>query len=170
VELCEKHGRCLAAEVSRLLGEAAWQPLPVALAAERTILKIPRIPRAKQASDDESKKGRKPSSETFQITTWTFGEKLAMVFFSDEVVVDYARRLKQELDGSRLWISAYTNDVSRYVVSKRLLGEGGYEVRSSLSSRVTDGRPDQLNPAMEDRIVEAVKSLLPASFGKEPIR
>jgi len=150
VALCEQHGRALAADVSRLLKGSTWQPVPPTLAARHAELEIP--------YSEESK------SETFQITTWTFGDKLGMVFLSDEVVVDYARRLKRELDGDRLWICAYSNDVSRYIVSKRLIGEGGYEVRSSLSSRVTEGHPEQLQPAMEDRIVEAVKSLLPASF------
>ncbi len=150
VELCEKHGRALATEVSRLLAGATWRPLPTTPTAAATVLKVSH--------------GKNPGSETFQVVVWTFGDELAMVFFSDEVVVDYARRLKQELDGGRLWISAYTNDVSRYIVSKRLLSEGGYEVRSSLSSRVTDGHPEQLTPAMEDRIVGAVKSLLPAGY------
>lgn len=178
VALCEKHGQALAAEVSRLLDEARWQPLPPTLDAREVVLKIryggqsagdqasqaAESPSPAAGSPNRPESGQKPKSETFQVTTWTFGESLAMVFFSDEVVVDYAHRLKRELDGSRLWVSAYTNDVSRYIVSKRLLGEGGYEVRSSLSSRVTDGRPDRLTPGMEDRIVEAVKSLLPASF------
>lgn len=150
VALCEKHGGSLAAEVSRLLGEARWQPLPTAIAARGVVLKVSH--------------GEKSDSQTFQITTWTFGQDLAMVFFSDEVVVDYAHRLKRELDGGRLWISAYTNDVSRYIVSQRLIGEGGYEVRSSLSSRITDGHPERLNPAMEDRILGAVRSLLPPGF------
>ena len=178
VALCEKHGGALAAEVARLLREATWRPVGPALVARQTVLRIPygeQPPReaAEQAENrsrpaaelaNPRKTGGKPKWETFQITTWTFGDTLAMVFFSDEVVVDYAGRLKRELDGSRLWISAYANDVSRYIVSKRLLSEGGYEVRNSLSSRLTYGRPDQLDPAMEDRIVRAVKSLLPESF------
>jgi len=102
--------------------------------------------------------------ETFQITTWTFSDELAMVFFSDEVVVDYALRLKEEFDGDRLWVSAYTNDVSRYIVSSRLIGEGGYEVRNSLSAQLTFDDPAELTPPLEDRIVEAVHELLPDEF------
>ena len=107
-----------------------------------------------------------PAAEQYQIAVWTFGDDLAMVFLADEVVVDYALRMKREMDGRRLWINAYSNDVSFYVVSKRLLGEGGYEVNNSLSALVTHGKPDQLQPAMEDRIVEAVRSLLPEPFRK----
>lgn len=171
VALCQEHGRALADEVARLLKQAAWQPVPAPLVARRAVLEIPYGEQAAAAQPNPVAGPEKrpeapanPKSETFQITTWTFADTLAMVFFSDEVVVDYSRRLKQELRGSRLWISAYTDDVSRYIVSKRLLGEGGYEVSSSLSSRLTDGHPDQLEPAMEDRVVGAVESLLPASF------
>ncbi len=155
VELCQQHGRAAAGEVQRMLNEAAWQTLPTTLAARKTVLQLPY-----EAPSGEDK----PQPETFQITTWCLGDALAMVFFSDEVVVDYSRRLKRELDGSKLWISAYTNDVSRYIVSKRLIGEGGYEVRSSLSSRLTFGHPERIDPPMEDRIADAVKSLLPESF------
>jgi hypothetical protein len=98
------------------------------------------------------------------VASWVFGNDLAMVFLSDEVVVDYARRLKREFDGRRLWVNAYSNDVSNYIVSKRLLKEGGYEVNNSLSALVTYGQPEHLQPAMEDRIVDCVGSLLPGNF------
>ena len=102
--------------------------------------------------------------ETLQIATWVFGDDLAMVFLSDEVVVDYALRMKRELDGSRLWINAYTNDVSCYIASERVLKEGGYEARNSLSNMISYGAPETVQPTIEDRIVERVRSLLPADF------
>ncbi len=80
------------------------------------------------------------------------------------VVVDYALRLRRELDGSRLWINAYARDVSGYIVSDRLLGEGGYEVHNSVSALVTYGKPETLKPSMEDRIIARVRDLLPESF------
>ena len=69
-----------------------------------------------------------------------------------------------ELDASRLWITAYAQDVSTYIVSRRLIDEGGYEVNNSLSSLVTFGQPETLQPAMEDRIVDCVKAMLPEDF------
>jgi hypothetical protein len=108
--------------------------------------------------------GKAPVSANYPIATWVFGNDLAMVFLSSEVVVDYALRLKREFDGKRLWINAYSNDVSGYVVSKRLIKEGGYEVNNSYSSMVSYGHPERLQPDMEDRIVERVGLLLPASF------
>ena len=86
-----------------------------------------------------------PTSVRYPIATWTFADDLAMVFLSHEVVVDYALRLKRELDGDRLWINAYSNDVSSYIVSKRLLNEGGYEVNNSLSTSVTYGHPERVH-------------------------
>lgn len=178
VALCEQHGRALADEVKRLVG-SSWKPVDPSLAAKQAILEVPFLAtpdpeEIKQATGRSHplaglkkrlESGEElPTTKSFRIVTWTFGNDLAMVFFSDEVVVDYALRLKRELDASRLWINAYSNDVSCYIVSKRLITEGGYEVKNSLSSRVTHGHPEKLNPAMEDRIVDCVKSMLPDSF------
>jgi len=178
VALCEQHGRALADEVKRLV-RGSWTTVDPNLAAKQTILEVPYLAKPapeqiKQAAGrshplNRLKKrlesGEKlPTTKSFRIVTWTFGDNLAMVFFSDEVVVDYALRLKRELDASRLWINAYSNDVSCYIVSKRLITEGGYEVRNSLSSRVTHGQPEKLGPAMEDRVVDCVKSMLPETF------
>jgi hypothetical protein len=102
-----------------------------------------------------------PTTLPYVVQTWTFGDDLAMVFLAGEVVVDYARRLKAEYDGTRLWISAYCNDVPCYIASRRVIGEGGYEVDGSM--RYYD-RPTRLDPAAEDRIIDAVHELLPASF------
>ncbi|MFV1969074.1 MAG: hypothetical protein ACC628_26940, partial [Pirellulaceae bacterium] len=113
---------------------------------------------------EQLKKGEKTEPRLFQISTWVFGDDLAMVFMSDEVVVDYVLRLKREMDGSRLWITAYTNDVSCYIASKRILDEGGYEARNSLSNLISYGEPERVQPAMEDRIIQRIGELLPETF------
>ncbi len=105
-----------------------------------------------------------PASMDYRIVTWCFGDDLAMVFLEDEVVVDYALRMKREFAGDRLWITAYTNDVSTYVVSKRLIAEGGYEVRNSLSTKLSLGKPQAVEPAVEDCIVDTVRELLAPAF------
>jgi neutral ceramidase len=52
-------------------------------------------------------------------------------------VVDYALRLRRELQGERaeggpyVWATAYANDVFGYVASERVRQEGGYEVDRS---------------------------------------
>jgi hypothetical protein len=77
------------------------------------------------------------------------------------VVVDYTLRLKRELAGDRLWVTAYANDVPCYIASKRVLEEGGYEAESSMTSY---GQPARLAPAAEEQIVNAAKALLPKQF------
>jgi len=178
VELCEKHGRELADEVNRLL-QGPLTPIDPKLTARLEPLEIPyqKVPPIEDLKELAKKsypaerllkrleRGEKPpTTKSYHVATWVFGDDLAMVFLSDEVVVDYALRMKRELDGRRLWITAYTNDVSTYVVSKRLIEEGGYEVRNSLSSKISYGKPDQVQPAMEDRIINQVRSLLPDAF------
>jgi len=110
----------------------------------------------------------------YPIATWVFGARLsdgaarptrigdlAMVFLSGEVVVDYATRLRNELDASRLWITAYANTVPCYIPSKRVLNEGGYEVDTSMLYYGIAGR---FRDEVEDSIVDTVQKLLPAWF------
>jgi hypothetical protein len=178
VELCQQHGRKLADEVKRLLA-GRLKPVSGKLVARLRTLELPYAPLppvdelralAKKSYSVDKLVGRlergekPPATRPFTIATWAFGRDLAMVFLSDEVVVDYALRIKREMAGDRLWISAYTADVSNYVASNRLIGEGGYEVNNSVSSLVTYGRPETLQPTMEDQVVAAVRVLLPDSF------
>lgn len=178
VALCQQHGRALADEVQRLLA-GPFRPVSGPLTARSTNLEIPYAPpptiqelremaqrsypaqRLLNLLEDGQ---QPPTSATYPLTTWMFGNDLAMVFLSHEVVVDYALRLKRELDADRLWVNAYSQDVSTYIVSQRLLAEGGYEVNNSLTALVTYGQPERLQPPMEDRIITAVKSLLPKTF------
>jgi len=178
VEFCKQHGRALADEVKRLL-EGEFKAVDATLVAHsRPLVVAYRQPpsleelgeRAGRSWALESLKGqiergeKPPTARTLQIATWVFGDDLAMVFLSDEVVVDYALRMKRETDATRLWINAYTDDVSCYIASKRVLKEGGYEARNSLSSMISYGAPESVQPPIEDRIVERVRSLLPADF------
>jgi hypothetical protein len=88
-----------------------------------------------------------------------FGDDLCFVALGNEVVVDYALRLKRELtrpDGPAVWVAGYSNVYSGYIPSKRVLQEGGYEA---------DSRP--WKATLEERIVgqvhELVSQLLPQS-------
>ncbi len=106
-----------------------------------------------------------PLTLPYAVQQWSFGSRLAMVFLAGEVVVDYARRLKQELDGERIWVTAYANDVPCYIPSRRILSEGGYEAMDSLWYY---GRPAQLAPEVEDLIVDTVKGMVPKEFHADP--
>ena len=97
----------------------------------------------------------------YTMTTWRFGKQLGLVFLAGEVVVDYAVRLKTELDGGRIWINAWANDVPSYIPSRRILREGGYEAEFS---QIYYGLPASYAPGIEDQIVAEVHQLLGPTF------
>jgi len=97
----------------------------------------------------------------YPIQTIAFGDSLAWVFLSGEVVVDYARRLERELDGKRLVIHAYANACPGYVPSERILAEGGYE---GGQAQIYYDLPGPYAPGLEDRIVAAVHRRLGDRF------
>jgi len=178
-----QYGRQVADEVDRLL-EGDWKPLSPKLVARQSTFQVPlgRLPTREELTRRAEKgslgardfarhllatldrDGALAPSFDYAVTTWSFGDDLAMVFLPGEVTIDYALRLKRELDGSRLWITAYANGMPCYISSKRLLSEGGYEVDSSMTSY---GQPSRLAPEAEDTIITAVHSLLPPTFARK---
>src|SRR5437588_1827945 len=93
----------------------------------------------------------------YSVQSWSFGDQLALVFLPGEVVVDYALRLKRELDPGRLWINAYANDAPCYIPSERVLGEGGYEGGDAM---VYYDKPARFRPGLEKKVVAAVREQL----------
>ncbi len=185
IELVERHGRALASEVRRLL-RLPLQPLAAAPDATLETIAIPFQPHFTR--DQWEKRAATPGivghharrwleringgealppTLPYPVQTWSFSTNLAMVFLGGEVVVDYALRLKRELDGRRLWITAYANDVPGYIPSRRILAEGGYEAESSLWYY---DRPQQFAPELEDRLVDAVQRPLLPRFKAPPPR
>jgi hypothetical protein len=182
VELCEEHGRAVADEVKRVL-QGPLKPIEAKISARMTRIELAlgkpptreeleqrvKAAEAPKASSQARRLGRRakrflerleageeiPKAVDYPLATWVFDDDLAMVFLAGEVVVDYAVRLKRELDATRLWINAYSNEVAGYIVSKRLLAEGGYE---------TESYPTPLEPETEDQLVSAVRGLLPEGF------
>lgn len=178
-KVVDAHGKAVADEVDRLLAtkSVALKSLPVCR-LRKIDLPLDHVPT--RAELEKRLKGRKrpafyarillsqldagealPASFPYPVQTWTFDDDLAMVFLAGEVVVDYAHRLKRELDGRRLWITAYANDAPGYIASRRVIKEGGYEVDDSMNNYQ---KPTRLALDAEDRIVEAVRDLLPDSF------
>lgn len=100
----------------------------------------------------------KPLLQTYPypIEVWKLGVDLRWVMLGGEVVVDYALRLKSELEG-HVWVAGYSNDVMAYIPSRRVLREGGYEGASSM---VYYGLPTLWAPTIENAIVEEVKRQL----------
>jgi hypothetical protein len=174
-----QQGAEIAAEVKRLVGGflapvtgeilSALKPITLDFAEEPTRAQWKERARRNDASGYHARVQleRLDRGESLQatlnypVTSWTFGESLAMVFLPGEVVVDYSQRLKQELDGSRLWINAYANDAPCYIPSERILKEGGYEALEAMNYY---DRPGALKAGLEDQIVLAVREQLNLRF------
>lgn len=174
-----QNGGALGAEVKALLGRN-FTPLAVGLTASMKNIELPFDPHFTRAQWEERAKqpgivgyharrwlarldgGMKlPSTLSYYVKTWNFGDDLAMVFLSGEVVVDYVLRLKEEFDPARLWVTAYANYVPCYIPSRRILSEGGYEAESSLWYY---DRPARLASEVEELIVGTVHQLVPGAF------
>lgn len=175
------HGAAAAAEVHRLIAApSGLTPLTGRVAGRIRRLELPLEPAPARSTIVE--RSRRPGAEgyfartllerldrgepistsvPFIVQSWTFGDDMAIVFLAGEVVVDYALRLKWEIDPNRLWVAAYSNDVPCYIPSRRILSEGGYEADSSL---IYYGHASRLRPEVEDLIVGAVHDILPPAF------
>ncbi|HVY69822.1 MAG TPA: neutral/alkaline non-lysosomal ceramidase N-terminal domain-containing protein, partial [Verrucomicrobiae bacterium] len=183
IALCKQHGEEIARETNRLLDREKWRPLNGKLACRWQQIELPfqkaftKEELQKRSTEagivgyhaqrylERLNRGETPPTTlTYPVQSWTFGDRLAMVFLGGEVVVDYSLRLRRDFDSSRLWINAYANDVPCYIPSKRILAEGGYEAESSLWYY---DRPAQLSPDIEDLIVKTVREQLPREFLSE---
>lgn len=185
-EHVEAHGLELAAEIHRLLGRPL-EPVSgdIATRFERVPLYFESLPDVETLREQAlqeghagyaprkwletiEKKGELPDHLDYPIQTWIFGDDLAMVFLAGEVVVDYALRLRRELDAKRLWIHAYTNELPAYIASRRLYDEGGYEVDGSMRYY---GHPSRLAIDTEDRVSDEVIRQVPHEFyGEETLK
>lgn len=183
IALVEQHGRTLATEARRLL-ELPLTPLTNPPVVRHHILQIPFRAHftpaewARRATNSGivgyhasrwinriAQDGPPPATLPYPIQTCTFGRDLALVFLGGEVVVDYALRLKAELDPARIWVNGYANAVPGYIPSRRILQEGGYEAESSLWYY---DQPQQFDPAIEDLIIHRVLEDLRPRFAPDP--
>ncbi len=102
-----------------------------------------------------------PEALSYPVQAWTFGDELAMVFLAGEVVADYACILRRMYDPSRLWIGAYANDLPGYIPSRRIWKDGGYEAGDAT---VYFGLPGRFSVEVEERVIDAVRRVIPDSF------
>ena len=97
----------------------------------------------------------------YPIQTWSFGDSFCMNFLAGEVCVDYALRLKSEIDRERFWLNAYCNDFGCYIPSERLLTEGGYGGGAEVPYFAL---PTTLQTGLEQLIVDEVHRQVPDAF------
>jgi neutral ceramidase len=62
----------------------------------------------------------------FPVQVWNLGDDQLWIALGGEACIDYALRFKREF-GSRVWVTAYANDVMAYIPSRRIWEEGGYQ-------------------------------------------
>jgi hypothetical protein len=179
MELVKQYGEDLAAEVGRVIRGEGMRSVPGAIAcrAERIPLEYATLPTREEWNVLASKSGAVgyharrniarlergetlPTALPYWIQTWSFGDALHMVFLPGEVTVDYGLRLKREFDRDRLWVNAYSNESACYIPSRRVLEEGGYEGGGAM---VYYDRPTKFAWDVEERIIAAVRRLLPSS-------
>ena len=141
---------------------------------------------AEEMLDVHSRMGRLPETYPMPIQVWRFGDQFTQVFLGGEVCVDYAFRIKRELSGlseqtednsqdssipdsqhsTRIWVTAYANDVFGYVAPERMRDEGGYEVDFSMIYYLQPGR---WSSGTEDVILRRVHELYDNSLLSGPL-
>lgn len=100
------------------------------------------------------REGTLPQAYPSPVQAWRFGRDLVFIALSGEVVVDFALRLRREIPGVPVWVSAYNNDVFAYVPSLRVLREGGYEGEGAM---LYYGLPSRFAEDVEERVVAAAR-------------
>lgn len=179
--LARQHGAAVASEVARLMKTPeALKPLTSVPVGQFKVIdlaydKLPTKEELEKLAKEQTaiggnariqlerfaRDGKLAETIPYRVQTWTFGDELSMVFLAGEVVVDYALRLKHDFDPARLWVSSYSNDVICYIPSRRVLAEGGYEAEGAM---VYYARPTRFAAAVENDIIRAVHSIVPAGF------
>ena len=173
--MAEAHGRALSLQVNQVLtgklreirsqptGSFGYAGLPVDRPEPselRANLDSDR-PQVKRHAQNmlalEKRMGRLPESYPMPVQTWQFGDELTMVFLGGEVVVDYAKRLQEELGPKHVWVTAYANDVFGYVASERMRREGGYEFDFSM---IYYNQPGPWEVGTEDIVIERAQQIL----------
>lgn len=179
LDVASLQGRAIAQEVKRLTNNFL-APVTGRIVVQTTTIELPLGPLpTKEQWEEKAKRtdaighharvqleklARKealPTKVLYPIHTWSFGSSLGMVFLPGEVVVDYALRLKRELDGQRLWVNAYANDAPCYIPSERVLKEGGYEGGGAM---IYYDQPVPFKEGLETPIIKTVHDHLAATF------
>jgi hypothetical protein len=179
-ELAERHGKSLSAEVQRVIG-GAMKPVNGPLRSAWRTTELAFAPHTRAQFEEELKgtnwfkqrraeamlraygKGKPVTTIPYPVQAFRFGKAVTLVGLGGEVVVDYALRVKKEFAGEDTIVAGYTNDVMSYIVSKRVLREGGYE---PVDSQIYYGNPGPYTEEVEETIMDSVKRVL-GSVGRK---
>ena len=171
-ELAVAYGDQLAQAVNRVLDGVLVELPPVFVSSYREIdLPFEEIPTRNQLEQDSKDSNRYVAGRAaallaaveggvpiapgypYPVGVWRLGNRLNWITLGGEVVVDYALRLKSEIEGGHTWVSGYSHDVMAYIPSDRVWNEGGYEGGGAM---VYYGLPSRWASGVEDRIIHEV--------------
>lgn len=162
VAAAQSQGQAVANEVARLVSNNLLTPVQSNIGAAHGEIELPF---ASVLTPGDPGNARLAPTGTpdlqYGISTWTFGDEIAMVFLEGEPTVDYSLRIKAEYNDGRMWVNGYSNDVPGYIPSERILYEGGYEADSSGYYYALPGR---FAHGLEDKIVNEVLRQLDPFF------
>jgi hypothetical protein len=161
VDYAQQHGESIANEVQRLIAQNQLKPASFNIAAAHTEVELPFATQRMPGDPGSARLASQPGSLSYGVTSWLFGDDLAMTFFEGELVVDYSLRLKSAYDDGRLWVNGYSNEVQGYIPSERILYEGGYEADDSSYWYALPGR---FAHGIENLIIGAAQSQLDSFF------
>jgi hypothetical protein len=174
LELAERHGSTLAAEVNRVLSGPMSEVRGAVRAAYRTI-DLDFASHTREVFETEAAQGNahrkrraqemlkayddgRPVRRTpYPVQAIRFGNDLTVVALGGEVVVDYALRIAREYPWERVVTAGYSNDVMCYIPSLRVLREGGYEANDSM---IYYGQPGPFAESVEENVMNGVYAVL----------
>ncbi len=147
VKAVKQHGKELGSEVCRVLA-TKLRPVGGPLRVELDYADLPLQPVPTREQLEEMNKGpshlrynagkmlealkRKESLPTHYrapIAVWQFGDDLTLVALPGETVSEFVPLVENAIGHRRLWVAGYSNDVFGYLVTAKIIREGGYETR-----------------------------------------
>lgn len=174
LSLARRHGRALAAEVSRLMG-ASLHPVrsPIRTASEEVRLEFAVHTRGlfeEESRHSDPHRRRRASlmlaaydrgdpvrDVPYPVQAVRFGPDLTFLALGGEVVVDYALRSKREYPDENLVVAGYSHDVMCYIPSRRVLREEGYE---AVESMIYYGQPGRFAESVEETIFATIRRVM----------
>lgn len=184
MELAEKYGQELAAEVERVV-KAPMKPVRAPLKTAMLTTELPFAPFSLEQFEQQAKdpdelvrshaqrllgqyeSGHPPlPGLPYTMQVFQFGKDLTLLAMNGEVVVDYCLRVKKEYGAEGMIVAGYSNDLPCYIPSLRVLKEGGYEARDAI---LMGSLPGPLGDQVEETIFAGIRELMQA-VGRAPQR
>ena len=177
MELAEKYGRELSAEVARVM-ENGMKPVRAPLRTAMLTTELPFAPFSPEQFEEQSKdkdallrghaermlklyeSGQPPLPRLpYTMQAIRFGRDLTVLAMNGEVVAEYSLRVKKEYGADGIIVAGYSNDIPCYIPSARILREGGYEARDAI---LMGSLPGPLGDRVEEVIFAGIRELMQA--------